>query len=148
MFSTVHSPAVSVKIVLVKLSFGGLGCTAAPKPSRPRPSKALPQPRALPGALRHRAWQGAEDHHGAPAARAALGLCQRQECVLGLVGGRFLQRHVEQPATERELGGAVTVGEETVVTDAMEAVGQVCSRKRRMNSPAASVMTFALPWWR
>ena len=38
----------------------------------------------------------------------------------------------------------MAVGEEAVVADAMEAVGQVCSRKRRMNSWASSVMTFDL----
>ncbi len=31
---------------------------------------------------------------------------------------------VEQPATERELVGAVAVGEEAVVADAMEAIRQ------------------------
>ena len=41
-----------------------------------------------------------------------------------LFGGRSRRWRVEQPATERELGGAVAVGEEAVVADAMEAVRQ------------------------
>ena len=39
-------------------------------------------------------------------------------------GGRFRVGGVEQPATERELGGAVAIGEEAIVTDAVEAVRQ------------------------
>ena len=44
--------------------------------------------------------------------------------ILDLFGGRSLRWRVEQPATERELGGALAVGEEAVVADAMEAVRQ------------------------
>jgi hypothetical protein len=43
---------------------------------------------------------------------------------MDLFGGRFLRWRVEQPATERELGGALAVGEEAVVADAMEAIRQ------------------------
>jgi hypothetical protein len=44
----------------------------------------------------------------------------------------------------RDLLGASTVGEETVVTDAVETVGRMCMRKRRINSSMASVITLAL----
>ena len=71
-----------------------------------------------------RARQDGEDDHGAAAARAALGGALL-DGILGpvwrAVPGR---RRVEQPAAERELGGAVAVGEEAVVADAVEAVRQ------------------------
>jgi hypothetical protein len=41
-----------------------------------------------------------------------------------LFGGWFLRWRAEQPATECELGGALAVGEEAVVADAMKAVRQ------------------------
>ena len=77
--------------------------------------------------------------------------------VLGLVVRCVSGCHVEEPATEHELLGAMAVGEEAVMADAMEAVrervpgacaGSVCTRKRRMNSSASSVMTLERPWWR
>src|SRR4051812_15136014 len=39
-----------------------------------------------------------------------------------LFGGRFRRWRIEQPTTEGELGGALAVGEEAVVADAMEPV--------------------------
>lgn len=69
----------------------------------------------------------------------------------GAFGIRFelvLLRTGQQPVAQVELGDAITVGEEAVVADAMETVGSVCRRKRRMNSCASSVMIFVLPRWR
>src|SRR5580765_6511523 len=69
------------------------------------------------------AQQDGEPDHGAAAARASLG-SMLWEGIPDLFGGRVGERQVEQPATERELGGALAVGEESVVADAMEAVRQ------------------------
>ena len=44
-------------------------------------------------------------------------------------------------AAEGQLFAAVAVGQETVVADALEAGRQRCCRKRRMNSPAETVIT-------
>ena len=51
-------------------------------------------------------------------------------------------RHGEQLARPCDIGGAVAIGKQAVVADAMEAVGSTCIRKRRMNSCGASVMVF------
>jgi hypothetical protein len=64
-----------------------------------------------------------EDDHGAAAARAALGGALL-DGILVRSGGRFRVGGVEQPATERELGRAVAIGEEAIVADAVEAVRQ------------------------
>src|SRR5258708_37989501 len=70
-----------------------------------------------------RARQDTEHDHGATADRASIGPV-RCDGILDLFGGRFRRWRVEQPATERKLGGALAVGEEAVVADAMEAVRQ------------------------
>ena len=44
--------------------------------------------------------------------------------VIIVVAIRRRRWHIKQPAAERELGGAMAVGEEAVVANAMEAVGQ------------------------
>jgi hypothetical protein len=48
----------------------------------------------------------------------------RRERIVDRIGGRLRVRHVEESMTERKLGGAVAVGEKTVVADAMKAVRQ------------------------
>jgi hypothetical protein len=53
---------------------------------------------------------------------------------------------IEQPATEGEIVAALAVGEEAVVANPVE--GKACSRKRRMNSSASSVISLVLPSWR
>ena len=65
-----------------------------------------------------RARQDTEHDHGATAARA------RRDGIADLFGGRFRRWRIEQPTTEGELGGALAVGEEAVVADAMEPVRQ------------------------
>lgn len=76
----------------------------------------------------------------------------RQRQALGIDSGAFglsfdivLLRTGQQPAAQVEPGGAMAVGEEAVMADAVEASGNVCRRKRRMNSWASSVMNFVLP---
>jgi hypothetical protein len=71
----------------------------------------------------HRPRQEADDHDGAAATGAAFGSV-RWERIVDRIGGRFRAQHVEEPTTERKLGGAVAVGEEAVVADAMKAVRQ------------------------
>ena len=51
----------------------------------------------------------------------------------------------EQPAAGGEPGGPVAIGQQAVTAVAFEAVGSTCSRKRRMNSSASSVMVFGAP---
>ena len=92
------------------------------------------------------AREGLDDDHAAAAARAWA----RQHA--GLVGrgfGRFgfvrMSRHGEQLARVRNVFGAVAVGEQPIVSDAVEALRQHMDqeapiRKRRMNSSVASVM--------
>ena len=70
-----------------------------------------------------RARQDSEHDHGTTTGRAAVGPV-RWDGILDLFGGRLLRWRVEQPAAECELGGALAVGEEAVVADAMEAVRQ------------------------
>ena len=48
----------------------------------------------------------------------------RRDGVVDRFGGRFRRRNVEQPPAERQLVGAVAVGEEAVVADAVKAVRQ------------------------
>jgi hypothetical protein len=43
-------------------------------------------------------------------------------------------RHGEQLARPRDVGGAAATGQQSVVPDALEAPGSTCIRKRRMNS--------------
>src|SRR6202521_2632560 len=70
-----------------------------------------------------RAQRNAEPDHGAAAARASLG-SMWWEGIPDLLGGSVGERQVEQPATERELGGALAVGEEAKMPDAVEAIWQ------------------------
>lgn len=65
-----------------------------------------------------RARQDTEHDHDATTARAG------RAGIAGLFGGRFRRWRVEQPTTEGEFGGALAVGEEAVVADAVEAVRQ------------------------
>ena len=87
-----------------------------------------------------------DDDHAAAAARA--GTWQQARLVRrgGLVVLRLdARRHTEQLAGAGDVGGAVAVGEQAVVTDAVEALGQPCIRNRRMNSCGASVIVFQRP---
>ena len=64
--------------------------------------------------------------------------------IAGAVGvtGRILWRRcVEQLTRSRDVLGAPAVGEETVVSDAVDTVGQDVDQERRMNSSASSVMS-------
>ena len=62
--------------------------------------------------------------------------------------GRSMTFIDEQFATEGNVIAASAIGEEAIVADAMEPSGRVCIRKRRMNSSAASIITFVLPFAR
>src|SRR5271170_1913566 len=102
-------------------------------------------------AKRRRRWQDAEPDHGTATARAAIGPV-RGDGILDLFGGRSLRWRVEQPATERELGGALAVGEEAVVADAMEAIRQGVQQKapdeligRKRHDLRLAVMAIILP---
>ncbi len=64
------------------------------------------------------AHEGLDDDHGSAAARAGLGEGRRFG-VIGLGG-----RHGEQFAGTGDVAGARAVGEEAVVADAVEALGQ------------------------
>ena len=55
---------------------------------------------------------------------------------------------IEKPSAKRELGGAMAVGEEAEVADAMEAVGQHVQQEAADELVGASVMTFGAPSWR
>jgi len=57
---------------------------------------------------------GTEHDHGATR-RSGIDRAVRWDGILDLFGGRFRRWRVEQPATERKLGGALAVGEEAVV---------------------------------
>ena len=48
--------------------------------------------------------------------------------------------HGEQDADRGEIFRAGAAGQKPIMADAMEALGQTCVRKRRMNSPVSSVM--------
>src|SRR5258708_23907786 len=61
-----------------------------------------------------RARQDTEHDHGATADRASIGPV-RCDGILDLFGGRVRRWRVEQPATERKLGGALAVRGEAVV---------------------------------
>jgi len=98
------------------------------------------------GATGGRARQDSEHDHGATAGRASIGRV-RWDGILDRFGGRFLRWRVEQPATERELGGALAVGEAAVVADAMEAVRQGVQQEapdelvgRKRHEPGLAVM--------
>ena len=53
--------------------------------------------------------------------------------------------HGEQLSGLGEAVGALAVGEHPVVANAVEAFGKTWERKRRMNSPVASIMTLKRP---
>ena len=98
-----------------------------------------------------RARQDTEHDHGTTAGRAAIGPVRR-DGILDLFGGRFLRWRVEQPAAERELGGALAVREEAVVADAMEAVRQGVQQEapdeligRKRHELGLAVMAIILP---
>ena len=87
------------------------------------------------------AREGLDDDHAAAAARAWL----RQHAQLLRFGGAvgLVRRHAgrpgEQLAGARDVGCAMAIGEQSIVTDAMHA-GSTCMRKRRMNAWVGSVM--------
>lgn len=102
-------------------------------------------------AIGRRACQDTEHDHGAAAGWAAIGPARR-DGILDLFGGRFLRWRVEQPATERELGGALAVREEAEVADAMEAVRQGVQKEaadeligRKRHELGLAVMAIILP---
>ena len=66
-----------------------------------------------------------------PAVAAAVGLGRRT----------LWRRHVEQVPGSGDVVGAAAIGEEAVVADAVEAVGQEVDQEARMNSSTASLMT-------
>ena len=75
--------------------------------------------------------------------------------VIGLFGWRlglvccWRFRPIGQQGTaQRQLCGAVAVGHEAEMANAVEAVGQRGKRNRRMNSSGVSRMILAAPFWR
>lgn len=61
--------------------------------------------------------------------------------VLGGCGGiRGCVRQLQELARGGEVSSAVGVAEEAIVADAVKPLGSTCSRKRRMNCAAESVM--------
>ena len=95
------------------------------------------------------ALEGLDDDHAAAAARAWLRQYARLvDCCFGRVGLFWARRHGEQLASVRNVRGSVGTGEQPIVSDAMEALGQhprlrgggLWIRKRRMNSSVASVI--------
>src|SRR5204862_8204953 len=72
------------------------------------------------------ALEGLDDDHAAAAARARVreGLRFVVVDVASIAGLALCRRHVEEPARSRNVLGAAAVGQETVVADAMESVGQ------------------------
>ena len=85
---------------------------------------------------------GADEEVTGVALSIAFGVTGRQlgigRCVMG----------IEQPAAEGEVVAALAIDEEAVVANPVEAIRQGCSRKRRMNSSASSVITLVLLSWR
>src|ERR671930_2055227 len=74
------------------------------------------------------ARDGLDDDQAATAARA--GMCQGlRPTVAGAVGLALWRRDREQLTCAREVVGTPTLGEEPVVADAMEAVGQHVEQK-------------------
>jgi len=65
--------------------------------------------------------EGFDDDHGAAASGARM---VGQVRLVGVLGRLFAARHGEQLAGLGEAGGAIAVGEEAVVADAMEALGE------------------------
>src|SRR5258705_13212823 len=86
---------------------------------------------------------GADEEVTGVALSIAFGVTGRQlgigRCVMG----------IEQPAAEGEVVAALAIGEEAVVANfRWKPSGRACSRKRRMNSSASSVISLVLLSWR
>src|SRR5207247_7719162 len=72
------------------------------------------------------ALEDLNDDHAATAARTRMRGCLRLTVVgpVGTTGVILRRRHVEQLPRSRNVLGAPAVGEQTVVTDAVETIGQ------------------------
>ena len=62
----------------------------------------------------------------------------------GLFGGRLGRRYLQQSAAERQLRGAMAVGEEAVVADAMKAIRQGVQEKAEGRSACVGSLKFVI----
>src|SRR5215469_9235891 len=87
--------------------------------------------------------EGLDDDHTPAAARTNIPLFVFMTTV-GAIGVSAPASWVwcgEQPASQCNVVGPVAIGEEAVVTDAVNPSGRTWIRKRRMNSSASSVIS-------